>query len=258
MKLTVLGGSPAGPNTGAGCSGYLVETPRSRIVLDLGPGTLSELRRHADFRLLDGIIISHLHLDHILDVAALRFALAYNPIRPPGRLPLWLPPGGAATLDRIGGALAATSAESEFFATVFEIREYDPTTCLEIDDVVIRFHPTVHYVPCWAMRLSAPGGGADLAYTADTGPAARLEPFFAGAGVLVAEATLLDPSPEPFETRGHLTAAEAGSLAQATGVDTLVLTHAWEEFGFDNYRARAASTFQGALLIARPGLRLTW
>ena len=35
--VTVLGGSAAGGNTGAGCSGYLIRRPNSTFVLDFGP-----------------------------------------------------------------------------------------------------------------------------------------------------------------------------------------------------------------------------
>ncbi|HEX7104031.1 MAG TPA: hypothetical protein VF201_15410, partial [Nitrolancea sp.] len=41
--VIVLGGASAAPNPGQGCSGYLVQLGETRIVLDLGPGTLPEL-----------------------------------------------------------------------------------------------------------------------------------------------------------------------------------------------------------------------
>ena len=65
MKLTVLGGSAAGGNTGIGCSGLLVQEADTSLVIDLGPGTLLELRKHVDYRVISAIIISHYHLDHI-------------------------------------------------------------------------------------------------------------------------------------------------------------------------------------------------
>jgi ribonuclease BN (tRNA processing enzyme) len=101
-------------------------------------------------------------------------------------------------------------------------------------------------------------GCSDLGYTGDTGPAARLERFFAGIGVLVAEATLLDEGAQPTLERTSLTARDAAELARAAGAEVLLLTHMWEEFGFAEYRARAAAVFSGRLELARPGLSLTW
>ena len=92
--VTVLGGSAASVGVGQGCAGYLARFGETRIVLDLGPGTLQELRKHTDFRALDAVVISHLHVDHMLDVVSMRFSLAYNPVKPEQRTPLWLPPGG--------------------------------------------------------------------------------------------------------------------------------------------------------------------
>ena len=88
MKLTVLGGSAAGPNPGQGCSGYLVGSGMTHVVVDLGPGTFQELRRHVDFRAIDGVVLTHSHLDHFLDVLTLRYALAYNPVVAGAPLPL--------------------------------------------------------------------------------------------------------------------------------------------------------------------------
>lgn len=256
MRVTVLGGSAAGVNTGAGSSGYLVETGNSTIVLDLGTATLPELRVHTDFRTLDAIVISHLHLDHILDLAAMRFALAYNPMPSFERTPLWLPPHGLETLIRLA-AVFTTDDPVEFFSDVFDARVYDPSKVLEINDTSIRFQPTVHYVPCWAMGLET-ARGATLGYTADTGPASPLAPFFDGVDVLIAEGTNLLPGEEPFLSRGHLTATEAGALAEEVGAETLILSHLWEELGFENYRAAAAEAFNGNLIIAARGVSHEW
>ena len=255
MKLTILGGSAAGGNTGAGCSGYLLNSGESNVVLDLGPGVLPELRKHADFRTLEGIVISHLHLDHTLDLGALRFALAYNPNPPAQPIPLWMPPGGRAFLDAFSTAFRDEPDENDFFTSVFDIAEYDPSGSISVGDVSITFRKTIHYIPCWAMRVHTPGS-PDLLYTADTGPASKLVDFGEGCQVVVAESGTLDGEGESFEERGHLTPQEAGTLAESIGAKTLVLTHLWEEYDFDVYRERAASAFEGELMIAAPGVSM--
>lgn len=256
MRLTVLGGSAAGANSGQGCSGYLVESGDTRLVLDLGPGTFIELRHHTDFRSLTAVILSHFHADHVLDLIALRFALAYNPVPTRQSIPLWIPPGGSARLANLAVAFGEAGKEDEFFPSVFTVQEFDPDAGLEVDGVEVRFAPTVHYVPCWAMRLTA--GDATLGYTADTGPAAKLDDLLNRVDVLIAEGTLLRPSGEPLTTRGHLTAGEAGELAARAGVSSLVLAHLWQENGFDAYRTQVGATFNGDLHLASRGLSLSW
>ena len=256
MRLTILGGSAATPNAGMGCAGLLVEHETTRIVLDLGPGTLLELRKHADFRTLDAVIISHMHVDHVLDLLALRHALAYNPIPSPAPVPVWLPPGGRSLLEAATAPFDTCDEPGRFTSTV-DVAEYDPDAPLIVGDVTITFAPTVHYIPAWAMRIRA-AGAMDLGYTGDTGPSAPLAGFFMGVGVLVAEATLVESGPEPFTARGSLTAAEAGALAAASGAETLVLTHIWEEFGHVTARDQAATVFSGDIARAVPGLRVDW
>ena len=143
------------------------------------------------------------------------------------------------------------------FAATVKIAEYDPARPLTIGNTIVTFAPAAHYIPAWAIRVHAPAG-ADLGYTGDTGPTAPLTEFFAGVGVLVAEATLLDPGVRPIAERGSLTAAEAGELAAAAGAGTLVLTHMWEELGFAAYRAQAAEVFTGRIEMATPGLTVSW
>lgn len=257
MKLTVLGGAAAGGNPGQGCSGYLVQADGRAVVLDLGPGTLQELRLHTDFRLLDAILISHLHLDHVLDLLALRYALSYNPEPPTRKIPLWLPPGGLAFLDRMAAALSEDEAGAPYFA-VYDSAEYDPNRSLDLGALTVRFQPTIHYVPCWAMRVSAGEPRVDLVYTADTGPAAVLVPFAANAALLVAEAGAVEPVDEPGETRGHLTAREARELAAAAQVARLLVTHYWAEQRSLLNDGDAAEVFAGPVAVATPGLTIEW
>jgi len=257
-SVTVLGGSAASVGTAQGCSGLLVSSQTTRLVLDLGPGTLLELRKHTDFRTLDGIVLSHLHIDHILDIFALRFALAYNPVPPDRKIPLWLPPGGLSFFDRAAQLFSTDEDPSSYFSDLFELAEFNPDERLTIGDVTVSFRPTVHYVPCWAMRVHPSDNSGDLSYTADTGPAAALETFFDGSLVVVAEAALLAPSSENFASRGHMTAAESARLAADSGARTLVVVHIFEERDPERFEKAARAEFSGEVTVGRPGTTVTW
>jgi ribonuclease BN (tRNA processing enzyme) len=257
MRLTVLGGASAAPNTRQGCSGYLVAAGATRVVLDLGPGTLPELRAHADFRKLDAVILSHLHIDHCLDLFALYWALCTNLAALPGPTPVWLPPGGAQFVRDGVGVLAPEGVSFAPIEDVFELAEYNPDGALGIAGLTVTFQPTSHYIPCWAMRVED-GEGRALVYTADTGPEADLLEFTEGAQTLVAEAMLLDTASYGDGFRGSSTAAEAAALARDASVDTLILTHISEERGHAAARAQAAAVFPAHLEVAMPGLSIEW
>lgn len=257
-QLTVLGGSAASVGTGQGCSGYLVEVGETTIVLDLGPNTLLELRKHTDFRALDGIVISHLHMDHVLDLFALRFALAYNPIRPKQPTPLFLPPGGLTFMEKAAALWsdAAVSENPDFFH-VFQMTEYDPSQPLVIRDVSLSFAPTAHPIPCWAIRVNTPGEDDDLFYTADTGSDGDLDAIADGAAVIIADAAALEEEAEAF--RGvHLTARQAAALAERAGARHLVMAHQYEENDPAEKVTSVRDVFTGRISLATPGTTVAW
>jgi ribonuclease BN (tRNA processing enzyme) len=258
-QLTVLGGSAAGIGTGQGCSGYLVQTENTNLVLDLGPGTAIQLRKHTDFRTLDAIVISHLHLDHVLDVFALRFALAYNPVSAPKPIPLYLPPGGLAFMEKASELWTMSNPDEQaHYFNVFDIAEYDPSDQLTIGDFVLSFAPTVHIVPCWAIRVSSLDGSDDLFYTADSGIDGDLDAIAHGAAVIIAEAAAPTGSDQQAIRALHYTPEQAAQLAERAGARNLILTHIWEEHDPIQQAAAARSHFTGRMTIAVPGVTLTW
>ena len=246
MKVTVLGGYAGLTSTGAGASGYLFQHRETSIVVDLGPGTLAELRRHVDIRALDAVCVSHGHLDHVSDIAGLHHVLRYSPTPMPRPLPLLVPPGATRQFDLWGDAMPGWDDE------VLQITEYDPAAVMNLGGITIRFAPTVHPLQSWAMLVSAPAIGS-IGYTADTGPTADLDGLFSGVDVLIAEATLIGED-GPAESRGHLTALEAGQLAMRADCSTLILTHRWEESDGVTLVSEARRAFHGTIELATPGL----
>ncbi len=254
MRVTVLGGSAASPNPGQGCAGYLLETGAERVVVDLGPDTLATLRAVTDFRAVDAILISHLHSDHVLDLVPYRYGLRYAPGRTERRVPLWMPPGGAELLRRLAGVFAVGDEKADrFFTDVFEIAEFDPDRPLRLGRLTVSFHPTQHFIPCWAFRFEA--NDRAVAYLADTGPVPGLADFARDVDLLICEATYLEP-PATSEQRtpGHLSAGQAGQIAAEAGARRLLLTHYWAELGADAYRQAAAERYRGPIDVARPRL----
>lgn len=253
MRLTVLGGAAASPNPGQGCASYLVQSADEQLVLDCGPDTLSVLRQHADFRQVRALLISHLHSDHTLDLVPYRYGLKYAPGPRGGRVPLWMPPGGRAFLGDLGSVFALGSErDMPFFDEVFDVAEYHPGQQLQLGRFTVSFHETQHFIPAWAMSLSA--DGQTLVYGADTGPYPPLAAFAAHADLIVLEATMPENQQQSGERAGHLSASQAGRLAAEAGAGRLLLTHYWAELDPEGLMREAASQFPGEVLLARPGL----
>ena len=86
--------------------------------------------------------------------------------------------------------------------------------------------------------------GQRFAFIMDTAPCGGAEELAAGVDLLVAESTFSDDDGDLAAQYAHLTAGQAGELADAGGVGTLVLTHFSSRYGdvnllADQARARA-------------------
>jgi ribonuclease BN (tRNA processing enzyme) len=219
MRLTVLGCSTALPAPDSASAGFLVESDDTAILLDVGQGVANRLGRVADPRELAGVVIGHMHADHFLDLAGLRYLFPWAG-RGSSRLPVHLPPAGTSRLDELASAI---SERAGFFDDAYAVDEYDPSETLTIGPLTIRFAAGRHYVPAWGVSVVAPDG-ARLVYTGDTGPSQAMVEFARGADVLLVEATLTDAAEDDIE-RGHLTPAEAIDLARDAQVGAAYLVH---------------------------------
>ncbi len=254
-RAIALGGASAAPNPGQGCSGYLIEDGDLRLVLDLGPGTLTELLRHCEIGSVSGIVITHFHVDHILDLVALWWGWLHHPVPLPASIPLWLPPGGTSTMRRILSTFGRIDEVDRFFHEICSVTEYSVKKPIHVGSTTISFAPTAHYVPCWAVRIDLPT--SVVAYTADTGPAADLTTLARDADILIAESMVVGPFNESLN-RGSSTPIEAATLAHDAHVKRLVLTHFWSKRDSEEALRQANSIFSGPTYVAYPGLTISW
>lgn len=239
MRVTVLGRSAACPNPGGACSGYLVEERDTSVLLDCGTGVVSRLREIVDYRRISAVIISHMHVDHFIDIIPYTYGLKLMSGLVDGFRPkLLLPPGGRRTLETITSIWKDLPGS---MTQVFDISEFDPLSTLKVGGLNITFAQTVHFVPCWAIRIT---GNRTLVYSADTGPSDQLVKHVHGADLFLAEAALLEKRGAPGE-EGHLTPREAGEIARLGGAKRLVLTHFWQEFDIHRMIHEASTAFGG-------------
>lgn len=234
LSVTILGcsGTYAGP--GGACSGYLLRSATTNVWLDCGPGSFSNLQRHIDLADLHGIVCSHSHPDHWLELPVAVNAFRYGIGRPDARIPLlWT----AETADAFHVVNRGSSSPT-FASTVV-----DETARRTIGDIEFSFSQTDHPVETLAVR--ADHDGSSIAYSADTGDGWSLASLGEGIDLALVEATLDEPSAIP-----HLTAEQAGSKAREAGVASLVLTHLAPGSDPDARRAEAATVFDGPIHVA--------
>jgi ribonuclease BN (tRNA processing enzyme) len=196
-----------------------VEWGETALLLDIGQGVVRRLERVLDPRRLAGIVVGHMHADHYLDLASLRYLYPWAD-SDEARLPVHLPPGGANRLETLANAI---SERAGFFDSAFAVDEYDPDAAMAIGPLTLRFMRARHYVPAWGVAIEAPDG-ARLVYTGDTGPSEAMTAFASGADLVLVEAALHDPGDDDPE-RGHLTVNEGIDLARRAQAREALLVH---------------------------------
>jgi ribonuclease BN (tRNA processing enzyme) len=225
----------------------LLRTGEASVLLDLGSGALGNLRLTIDYPQIDAVIVSHMHADHFLDVIPLRYGLKYGPSLRKSRMALWLPPAGTEMLRSLCAAFAPETP-ADFLDEVFEVREYDPAQPLRINDLLLRFAKTRHYIDTYAMR--AEREHASIVYSGDTAPCDAVVELARGCSLFLCEATLGLGGEDG--QRGHLSAAEAGELADRARVARLMLTHYSAEAPQQLVQA-AQRKFPGPVSVADDG-----
>jgi ribonuclease BN (tRNA processing enzyme) len=234
LSVTVLGCSGTYPGPDEACSGYLLRTDTTTVVVDLGSGTLANLQRHVAVADVDALVITHEHPDHWLDLPILRNAMRYM-LGIEG-----LPVYGTA------GVLAEAANLIREVEPTFSLATITAGATVEVGDLTLRFSRTDHPVETLAVR--ADGGGRSLLYSADTGPGWDPADFGDGVDLFVCESTYTAEQ----EGEVHLSARQAGALAARLGVGRLVVTHVAPELDDVDQCRAAAAAFGGPVEAAVP------
>ncbi|BBX15822.1 ribonuclease Z [Mycolicibacterium duvalii] len=266
IEVTLLGtGSPipdarrAGPST-------LVRAGEQIFLVDCGRGVLQRAAAvGVGANNLTALLITHLHSDHIADLADVlitRWVSNFDPNLPP--LPIIGPPGIAEVVE---STLAAMR-----FDIGYRISHHDDLTAppqVEIEEVAdgvvwgrdgvqIRVGPTDHRPVTPSIGFRVEHGGASVVLAGDTVPCQSLDELAAGAGALVHTVIREDliealPMQRLRDICGyHSSVEQAADTAARAGVGILILTHyvpAIQPGQEEDWRALAATVFDRQIEI---------
>lgn len=239
MELTVLGCSGSfGGVTRTACSGYLVRSGSTSLWMDCGNGTLPQLQAHVAPEELTGVVITHEHPDHCVDVYGLHVLLRFASERT--GMPVYAP---RSAFERLG-SLVGDDWGDAFCWEMIEDGDH-----VDVGGLALAFSRTDHPPPTYAVEVT--GEGRRIVYTSDTGPGWSVEAFAPEADLVVSEATYLhDHRP----TAVHLSARQAGSAARAARARRLVLTHLWPSLDARATFDEGSTAFGEPVIVAEPHL----
>ena len=207
MRLTILGMNGPYPAPGGATSGYLLAAGESRLVLDMGCGTLSRLTGLTPPEELTALLLSHWHFDHTTDVLPLIYRLAAC-----AKAPLHV----YAPVDETSPMRKIVQGCSEIV-----LHDIAPGDTFQVGDAQVTAFAARHPVPAVMYRIQAEG--KTFCYTGDTNITETLLPFAKGADFLLADGLFTESA--WAEGKPHLAAAQVAQLAKDAGVGKFVITH---------------------------------
>jgi len=249
--LKILGcraGSPAG---GIPASGYLLKADSGNVCIDCGPGTMSRLSEEEIGDLI-GVVITHEHADHCLDLMPLAFYLLFPALK--NKIPLYGPPSLMKVLKQYEEVFSIPSLPTLHapISTAFELNPLPPGDAFSIGrysfDTLLMKHP----VETMAVRSR----DYNFVYTSDGAFTEKLNTFCADSKILLAESTYLEEGRNDLEEHGHMTAEICASLAKSAGTQHLIMTHLADYRTGEAMINTARRFFHGSVTLAQPGLEI--
>ncbi|AKL95839.1 beta-lactamase domain-containing protein [Clostridium aceticum] len=240
MKLTVLGCYGPYPKAGGSCSGYLLESEETKILIDCGNGVLSKLLNYCnDLNKLDAIFISHMHPDHMSDLMVMRYAInikqMFGKLKQP--IPIYLPASPQEEYDRI-------QYQGAFVRNIIH-----EGTEISINNMKVTFKKTDHPLECYAMAFEK--DNKKFVYSGDTKYFDGFIDFVKGSNLLLCEANILHKYMN--ENVPHLSGRQVGEIAVKADLQRVILTHFLPEISVAELLEETKEVFPHMLQIAEEG-----
>ncbi|MCH7517650.1 MAG: ribonuclease Z [Candidatus Dadabacteria bacterium] len=248
MKLTILGSGTCIPNSKRGSSGYLLETPKSKILLDCGSGTTWKLEKIGiDYLEIDHIFFSHLHPDHTGDLVPFLFATKYSHIKKREK-PLFL--WGGKGFNNFFKALK--KAYGNWIVPVGLNFDELKGGSDHFQDFKITATKTRHIESSLAYKIEAEG--KSIVYSGDTDYSESLINLSVNTELLIIECALPN---ELAKISGHLTPGEVIKTINESKPKKVVVTHLYSECDEENVIETIRSNVDAEVLEAQDLLEVS-
>ena len=216
------------------CPGFLVEYNNKKILLDCGNGITRLLNFPSDLKDLN-VIITHYHKDHFGDLGALQYAsyVYHNLGLLDKKIKIYLPK------NDIGFNKESITSNYESYSDYYDIND---SYSFSIDDLNITFeNNNSHTIESYMVKLQ--NKDFKIIYTSDIGTTNlnELVDSCKDADLIICESSFLQK--HNVNSKTHMTAYEAGILANKSKAQKLLLTHFWPEEDKNLYLEEALQSF---------------
>jgi ribonuclease Z len=214
LKITLLGTGVGIPQPGRSQAAILLEHEMP-LLFDCGAGTLLRLdQAGVGIDVLDAVVLTHLHLDHVSDLVALANARYLSGL---SDLEIYGPKGTKIYFETVRDVYPNLKTMD------FSVHELKPMDSFIVKGFDIFAEEARHSVTALAYRIEALENV--VVYSGDTEPSMRVAALAEGVDLLIHECSF----PEPFDVTNHSTPRKLGSILRNQSVKRVVLTHLYPE-----------------------------
>jgi ribonuclease Z len=289
-ELVVLGTASQVPTRTRNHNGYLLRWDDETILFDPGEGTQRQMTlAGVTVSPLTRICVTHFHGDHSLGLPGVVQRISLD--RVPHPVFVHFPPSGREFYERLryatsfwdnadvrpapvsrgwsvetrAGRLSALPLRHSVEAYGYRLVEPDTRRMLPdrlaahgiSGPAVGELQRTGRHNGVTLDEVSVIRPGQRFAFIMDTGLCDNVYALADGVDLLVIEATFLAEDRELAGLVGHLTAGQAGAVARAAGVRTLVLTHFSQRYQDPaRFLDEARAEFDGEIIVAEDLMRI--
>jgi len=250
--LKIIGCRAGSPLHAAPASGYLLKTRKGNILIECGPGVVVSLENREVEELI-GVVVTHRHADHCLDLMALAYRLLFPVLLRP--LPLYGPPSLRETISLYDSTfgIPTLAGLKKPLSRAFDFTPVSPGEPFAIAELcTFDTLATKHPVETFALRSRE----FNFVYTSDGACTEELRAFCKHCDVLLSEVTYPDEEGRDLSEHGHMTAALCADLAERSGTATLVATHLSDPADGEQSMRTISQLFGGDSILAYPGLEI--
>lgn len=224
VTVTLLGTGDAFASFGRSQSGYLIDAPGGRILMEAGPGLLQALKSNGvSTDSFDLLLISHLHGDHF---AGLPFLILDYMWETPRKKVLTI--AGPAKLEQRTWLLTRAMFphfELDKIKRKLKFVVLEPGSSTRLGKFKVSAIRSPHTKPEISLSIRIDGGGKSIVFSGDSGWNDELVELSAGADLFLCECTYYESAHLKFHLNYPLLAANRDKFK----VRRMVLTHLGRE-----------------------------
>lgn len=224
VTVTVMGTGDAFASSGRSQSGYLIDAPAGRMLLEAGPGLMQALKGSGVSTVsFDFLVISHLHGDHF---AGLPFLILDYMWETPRKKVLTI--AGPPKLEERTWVLMRTMFphfELDKIRHKLKFVVLEPGAATRLGKFKVTAIRSPHMKPELSLSLRIDGGGKSIVFSGDSGWNDELVQLSDGADLFLCECTYYESAHLTFHLNYPLLAANRDKFK----VRRMVLTHLGRE-----------------------------